>query len=88
VSCGNHHEIDCGEVLDRVFEYLDGEMTTDDVAKIRQHLDECGPCLAEYGLDRMLKSLVRRSCPCEVAPDALRARIMIQITEVRVQFDS
>jgi mycothiol system anti-sigma-R factor len=75
-------------VLDRVYEYLDGEMTSEDVAKIRQHLDECSPCLTEYDLDRALKALVRRSCTCETAPDTLRARIMVQITEVRMQFDS
>ena len=31
------------------------------------------------------QSLVRRSCGCEQAPDHLRARILVQITEVRVQ---
>ncbi len=85
MSCGNPHETDCREVLDRVYEYLDGEMTVHDVAKIKQHLDECAPCLKEYDLDEVLKALVRRSCECEAAPEALRARIMVQITEVRVQ---
>ena len=87
MSCGNPHETDCREVLDRVYEYLDGEMTALDVAKIRQHLHECGPCLTEYDLDRMLKALIRRSCSAETAPDELRARIMVQITQVRVQLD-
>jgi mycothiol system anti-sigma-R factor len=62
VSCGKHHETDCSEVLDRVFEYLDNEMSTLDCAKIKQHLEECGPCLREYHLDEALKALVRRSC--------------------------
>ena len=34
---------DCSEVLHRVYEYLDGEMTQDDTVKIKHHLDECGP---------------------------------------------
>ncbi len=83
MSCGSPHETDCGEVLDRVYEYLDGEMTDIDVDKIRQHLDECGPCLREYDLDVALKALLRRSCACESAPDALRQRIMVKITEIR-----
>ncbi len=87
MSCGNPHETDCRDVLDRVYEYLDGEMTAHDVAKIRQHLDECGPCLSQYDLDEVLKALIRRSCVCEVAPDSLRARIMVRITEVRLQLD-
>jgi mycothiol system anti-sigma-R factor len=76
----------CGEVLQRVYELLDGEMSQDDVARLKRHLDECGPCLAEYNLDVMLKALLRRSCACEEAPVSLRQRIMVQITEVGVQF--
>ena len=47
---------DCSEVLHRVYEYLDGEMTPDDTVKIKHHLDECGPCLQEYDLDQALKA--------------------------------
>jgi mycothiol system anti-sigma-R factor len=85
MSCGNPHETDCSEVLNRVYEYLDGELDLYAVGKIRQHLEECGPCLSEYDLDVVLKALVRRTCGCDRAPDQLRARIMMQITEVRVQ---
>ena len=87
MSCGGPHATDCGEVLQRVYEFLDGEMTPNDVAKIREHLDECAPCLTEYDLDVALKALIRRSCGCEAAPDALRSKIMIRITELRVQLD-
>ena len=54
MSCGKPHETPCTEVLDRVYSYLDGELeATDGKAKIRQHLDECGPCLREYGLEEV-----------------------------------
>jgi mycothiol system anti-sigma-R factor len=85
VSCGDPHDTDCREVLDRVYEYLDGEMNVIDLNKIREHLDECSPCLKEYDLDVALKALVRRSCACEPAPAALRERIMVRITEARLQ---
>lgn len=75
----------CGEVLQRVFELLDGEMDERDVARLKAHIDDCSPCLQEYNLDIMLKALLRRSCGCEEAPVELRRRIMVQITEVRVQ---
>jgi mycothiol system anti-sigma-R factor len=85
MSCGNPHETKCSEVLERVYEYLDGEMSEHDVAKIRQHLEECRPCLGQYDIDLALKALLRRSCACEAAPEELRTRIMIRITEVRAQ---
>jgi anti-sigma factor (TIGR02949 family) len=84
VSCGDHHDTDCREVLDRVYEYLDSEITPDDLLKIRQHLDECGPCLAEYDIEDHLRALVRRSC-AEAAPQHLRVRILSQITMIRLQ---
>jgi mycothiol system anti-sigma-R factor len=87
MSCGNPHETDCHEVLERVYEYLDGELDAQDVDKIRQHLEECRPCLSQYDVDLALKALLRRSCACEQAPDELRARIMVRITEVRLQLD-
>jgi mycothiol system anti-sigma-R factor len=86
MSCGNPHETDCGEVLEKLYAYLDGELVGHDLGKIKQHLDECGPCLSEHDLDLVLKALVRRSCGGECAPENLRAKIMLQISEVRLQF--
>ena len=87
MSCGNHHDTDCKDVLDRVYEYLDGEMDAHDLAVIRQHLDECGPCLRQYDLDEAVKALVRRSCH-EAAPEQLRLRILTRISEVRLSYDA
>ena len=74
--------VDCSHALMQVYEYLDGEMGPDDCAKIREHLAQCGPCLKEYDIDQMLKTLVRRSCGCESAPTQLRTQIMAHITTI------
>lgn len=87
MSCGDPHETDCSEVLDQVFAYLDNELGTLDCAKIRQHLEECGPCLHEYHVDQALKALIRRSCACETAPDTLRLRVLTRITQVRLEIE-
>jgi mycothiol system anti-sigma-R factor len=90
VSCGKEHETPCGEVLQRVFEYLDGEMADLDCAKIRVHLEECAGCLDEYHQDELLKAIVRRSCACETAPEDLRSRILASITvqTVQIRYDA
>ena len=85
MSCGNHHDLDCEVVLERVYDYLDGEMDAEEAAQFRVHLQECAPCLGQYDLDVVMKALVRRSCQCEPAPAELRSRILVQLTEVRVQ---
>ncbi|MEZ0492241.1 mycothiol system anti-sigma-R factor [Kineococcus sp. TBRC 1896] len=72
----------CHEVLDRAFEYLDGEMPDLDCEKLRAHLEECASCLAQLAEDEKLKQVIRDGCPCEEAPQTLRARIIVSITEV------
>jgi mycothiol system anti-sigma-R factor len=86
VSCGDPHETNCADVLERVYEYLDGEMGDLDLAKIRQHLEECRPCLDQYDVDVALKALVRRSCGCEQAPAELRRRILVRISEYSLRY--
>jgi mycothiol system anti-sigma-R factor len=89
-SGGHRHDAttttDCSEVLDRVFFFLDNELDQADCAQIQQHLDECGPCLAKYDLERTVKTLVARSCT-EVAPEGLRQRVMLSIRQVQVRIE-
>jgi mycothiol system anti-sigma-R factor len=82
MSCGNHHETPCDEVLARVYTYLDDELDQGGCSEVKQHLDECGPCLREYGLEEAVKKLVGKSCGCEPVPDDLRAKVLGRIEEV------
>jgi anti-sigma factor (TIGR02949 family) len=82
MSCGNPHETPCAEVLDRVYEYIDGELDGPRVHKIKEHLDECSPCLKEFGLEEVVKAIVKRSCS-DPAPPELRAKVLSHIAAVR-----
>ena len=83
MSCGKPHETPCTEVLERLYVYLDEELDPPGSAKIRQHLDECGPCLREYGLEEVVKQLVYRCCRDDKAPTGLRVKVMVRIQEIR-----
>ena len=83
MSCGNPHAKPCDEVLQEVYLYLDGEMSQHDCDHIRQHLDECGPCLREYGVEQEVKALIARSCGCETAPAELKSRLLVKLQTVR-----
>ena len=83
MSCGNPGEVDCNEVLDQVYEYLHHELDEERADSIHQHLEDCGHCLAEYGLEEAVRDLVSRSCRCSQAPEALRTSILVRITEIR-----
>jgi mycothiol system anti-sigma-R factor len=88
MSCGKPHEVPCSEVLARVYSYLDGEIDDDTASsKIRQHLDECGPCLREFGLEDVVKRLVHKCCGHEAAPGELRAKVLTRIAVVRAELE-
>jgi mycothiol system anti-sigma-R factor len=84
MSCGKPHDTDCSEVLERMFFFIDNEIEQANRADIQQHLDECGPCLQKYDLERTVKTLVARSCT-EHAPEGLRDRVLLRIRQVQVE---
>jgi mycothiol system anti-sigma-R factor len=88
MSCGEPHATPCSEVLEAVYLYLDGEQDQDHREKVRIHLDECSPCLRQYGLEQAVKALVARSCGGDPAPADLRSRVLVRIQEVRVEIDA
>lgn len=89
MSSSESHELDCSDVVEAVYLYLDGELSSDVIKDIKQHLDECSPCLREYGIEQEVKALIARSC-CETAPEALRASVVQRLevvrTEMTIQF--
>ena len=84
MSCGRHHDTDCSEVLARVYSYIDSELDERPRAEVVQHLEECGPCLRKYHLERTVKALVARSC-AEHAPEELRNKVLVKIRQVQVE---
>lgn len=80
-------EPDCSQVIHQIFTFIDNEMDQADCAVIQRHLDECGPCLAKYDLERTVKSLVARSCS-EQAPEELREKVLVRIRQVQLTISS
>lgn len=87
MSCGDPHGTPCSEVLEKVYLYLDGEADSHDQGHIRIHLDECSPCLRQYGLENAVKALVARCCGGDAPPTDLRERVMVRIQEVRLEIE-
>ncbi len=87
MSCGDPHQTPCSEVLEAVYLYLDGEQTEADRHRIREHLDECSPCLRQYGLEQAVKTLVAKHCGGDHPPSDLRDRVLTRIQQVRIEIE-
>ncbi|MBA3418460.1 MAG: mycothiol system anti-sigma-R factor [Geodermatophilaceae bacterium] len=85
MSCGKPHEVPCDEVLHKVFLFLDSECDQLSRTHIAQHLDECGPCLQYFGIEREIKALIHRKCGGDPAPEGLRERVRIRLRLVAVE---
>ena len=75
---------DCADYIDRIVYFLDNELEEADCSLVRLHLEECGPCLRKYDLERTVKQIVARSCS-EHAPEGLRERVLIQLRQVQLK---
>ena len=84
MSCSGPDDIDCIKALQRMVFFIDHELAEADASEIQRHLDDCGPCLGKYDLERTVKALVARSCT-EHAPETLRQRVLLRIREVRLE---
>ncbi|HEY6422852.1 MAG TPA: mycothiol system anti-sigma-R factor [Pseudonocardiaceae bacterium] len=85
MSCGDPHDTDCSEVLAQLWLFLDNECHRERRELLQRHLDECGPCLEEFGLEGHLKALLARKCGGDHAPDALKQRLRKSIQEIVIR---
>ena len=85
MSGGDLHDPDCREVLAELWLFLDNECDHERREFLRRHLDECGPCLEEFGLEEHLKTLLARKCGGDHAPDALKQRLRRSIHEIMMR---
>jgi anti-sigma factor (TIGR02949 family) len=69
-------DISCQEALQRLYEYLDGELAAEDTEEVRHHVEICARCYPEVRMTSELKEALERARqgqPC--CPDGLRDRV-------------
>jgi mycothiol system anti-sigma-R factor len=65
----------CDAILERSYEFLDGELSADAEALIRDHLGQCPACRSIVQRDRAFLACLERRALIEPAPPELRERI-------------
>lgn len=65
---------DCKESLEELYQFLDGELTEERRAHIREHLEACPPCFEAFDFEAELKQVVANRCR-ESVPESLRNKI-------------
>ena len=68
--------IGCQEVLERLYEYLDGELTSERAAEVKGHLAACPPCAALTSFEHTFIRFLEARTRTRRAPDELKKRIL------------
>jgi mycothiol system anti-sigma-R factor len=66
----------CRDALERVNEYLDGELSAADAALIKQHFEHCQQCYPVLKYCKSFQDALTRAATCQCcAPDELKSKI-------------
>lgn len=85
MSCGNHHDMPCAEVLAVMFLFLDNEELPCEREVVATHLVECPPCQSQFGSENLLKTLIARALCAQPAPQQVHTQIIASITEIHLE---
>ena len=66
---------DCEDVLGQLFEFIDRELTADEAASVRAHIEECGYCTSAERADRAFIECVRAKLRGSPVPPELAEKI-------------
>jgi mycothiol system anti-sigma-R factor len=73
----------CRDILETMYLFIDEEeLTPEHRAQVRQHLDDCIPCLESFEFEAELKQIIKERCKDEVPAhvyDSVRARLTVEI---------
>lgn len=72
----------CEEAFRRLDDYLDRELTPHELQLVREHLEVCAVCAAEYAFEASVLKQVRVKLQCVAAPADLLAKIRRALRQV------
>ena len=89
MSCGDHHDTPCDQVLPNIILYIDQEIfDNNQLNAVEIHFGESLPCKEEMEREHaaltMMRNLLTRSC-IEDAPQSLHERLIEQTAQLHQQ---
>jgi len=65
----------CEETFHRLDDYLDRELSSEEMGLVREHLETCAVCASEYRFESGIIAGVREKLRHLAVPEGLRAKI-------------
>ncbi len=74
-------EIDCEQVLQMIWQFLDGEVDEVRYVEIQAHIEACADCGPRYEFQRRLMVLIEQKCRASPIPMELKRRLFRLLEE-------
>jgi anti-sigma factor (TIGR02949 family) len=73
----------CEEMLRRLDDYLDRELTADEIRRVEEHLEDCEACIREFGFEANVITAVREKLRDVEVPQTLIDRVAMSLARER-----
>ncbi len=81
----DEHAKECEMVLEHVQEFLDNELDSATEEAVRAHIAICEPCLDQAEVWMAVKTLVKRACTADPAPETVVSRVSLRVSSLRIE---
>ena len=67
--------MNCSQCIDRLADFVDRELTAEDVMRVEAHLDHCAACAREFRFEGAVVECIKAKLRRVRAPESLMERI-------------
>ena len=71
--------MDCKDCVERLYAFLDTELSEQDIKSVRSHLDGCDDCDDNFVFEARFLEQLKDCCTSDVAPAELRHRVILKL---------
>ena|GEM_PF-2048777 len=79
--------MNCREALQLMYEYLDSELTEDQVKRVEIHLKTCEHCFSKFEFEKLLQGCLMKKGQVAVDAEPLKSRVIKQIQRLDEEGD-
>ncbi len=69
-------DMDCNEAVEALHEFLRQECTPELAQQIKQHLEDCRPCLGHAQFEKSYLAMLESMAGTQGCPDSVRSQIL------------
>jgi mycothiol system anti-sigma-R factor len=72
-------EAGCQELVEHLYNLLDGELSPEEADHLQGHLEKCSSCLERLGVELHFSLFLKSRCPDGSCPDLILERIRFSL---------